>query len=493
MSDNDMFADSDDTDELIASTKSKSSKKDNKPDADNAFDSDSDDDEPISKRKKTNSTPSSSLSKKERLEALAKKRNIDEPVKSRRNENKSKSKTADAPRKKEADDAGYDSGDTYDSGDFQRTKEDDDFIDTTGEDKDALAELYAEQHFGDERPDIEGGGLKKKKKRQVRYDSDDPDNVGKNADLEPDNPIMAAVHRMKKKKNVKKGLSEMEEEIRTFLGRMEMAAEEDEQMISEKKPAIKKLSMLNEVCDMLTKRDMQRLLLDLDLLTVCKRWVQPLPNGTLGNVTVRQRIMEAIGNMTGESGITATDLKRSEFGKVVMILFKHRSETPNMKRQLKVLIEQWSRPIFQKSGNMKDLDRVTRGESGLAALSRQHLMTERQQTQASGPKGTGTTMAGRAGGDLNALIAGTAAGSKKLEAGVNRVRVPYSKGFAFQVRPSDRVSGGSDDAKRSRGNSTGGGGDTRTNLIKRMSEKGKPVGKNQRSANISVEGRATKG
>lgn len=533
--DDNLFADSDDTAELIANSKSSSAparpaatkkkaaapskpkkQHSDKPDADNdsddeddkgLFDSDSEDGEPATKKKKT-ATASKPvkkvMSKRERLEALANKHRKDEPndqSSKRKERSRDNSKIDSSVKdKKNKDDKGYDSGDSYDSGEFQRTADDDDFIDTTGEDADAVNELYAEQHFGDERHD--GMETKKKKKREVRYDSDDPDKVsgGGNPDVEPDNPIMAAVFRMKKKKVVKKGISEMEDDVKIFLARMEMVAEEDEQLVSEKKPAMKKLAMLNEVCDMLTKRNMQRMLLDFDLLSVCKRWIQPLPNGTLGNVTVRQRLTEVIGNMTGDTGIVASDLKRSEFGKVVMTLFKHRHETPGMKRQLKILIEQWSRPIFQKSGNMRDLERVTRGDTGLAALSRQHFMTEQRAAKLlSNPSGDGgsSTMASkgrtRNSDELNAMIAGNASGSKKLEAGVNRVRVPYSKGFAFQVRPMGRsTSSTAAEETHKRSKSAGSANDTRNKLSKRMTEKNRLPGKNQRSHNISVEGRVTK-
>jgi transcription factor SPN1 len=54
-----------------------------------------------------------------------------------------------------------------------------------------------------------------------------------------------------------------------------------------------------QVLQKLARRDIQRVLLDLDLLVICKRWVQPLKNGTLGN-DIRQRLMEAIANMTGD-------------------------------------------------------------------------------------------------------------------------------------------------------------------------------------------------
>ena len=100
---------------------------------------------------------------------------------------------------------------------------------------------------------------------------------------------------------------------------------------------------------------MMRPLLDLDLLVVAGTWAKPLPNGKLGNVTVRSKLLQAIGKMQGENGVTAHDLKRSNFGKVIMSLYMHKSETPELKRQHKDLIEQWSRPIFNKSGNMRDL------------------------------------------------------------------------------------------------------------------------------------------
>jgi transcription factor SPN1 len=436
------------------------------------FDSDSDDDDD-GKKPAAKAAPTKTLSKRERLEALAN-RHRKEPAPT----------AGDKPKKEKPD--GYGSEDSYDSEEFERTKEDDDFLDTTGEDAEAVNELYAEQHFDDERPDREE---KKIKKRKIRYDDD---RGGGGEDLrgettgegEPENPIMAAVHRMKKVKRGKKSYTEMEEEAKMFLGRMELACEEDEMSIAERVPAVKKLSMLKEVLEMLTRNDIQRVLLDLDLLTICKRWVQPLKSGTLGNVTIRQKLLEAIANMTGETGVTAADLKRSEFGKVVMSLAMHKSETPMMKRQLKGLIEQWSRPIFQKSGNMRDLERVhgTRGEGGLAALSRQQHAVAKA-----------TEAAKRRDGDVRQDVQSLIASGKKGggEAGINRVRVPYSKGFSYSVRPAAKTSIADSPADKRRASGPS-NKDNRGKLAKRMIEKGRVVTKNQRSANISVEGRVAK-
>jgi transcription factor SPN1 len=446
------------------------------------FDSDDDDDDkPSTSSSAAKSPPKKKpMSKRERMEALqAKKRNEGTNQVSSVPNNKGeggKSGTGD------------DDEDSYDSAEYVRTKEDMDFIDTEGDDADAVAELYAEQNFDDEREAMEDNYDKKKKGKGGGGSSSyrgRSERAQLEAEADEDDPILQAVNKLKKKKKVVKKYGELEEEAKPFLARMDQAAEEDEDAVSQKRPALKKLSMLSEACETMGRREMQRPLLDHDLLAICKRWIQPLPSGQLGNVTVRQRLLTSIGQMTGENGITPSDLKRSEFGKVVMSLYMHPSETPSMKRQLKSLIDQWSRPIFQKSGNMRDLERIhhARGGGGLTQIARVNRM-EQQQNVARAP-----VMGAHRGGrdqDINSLIQ---SGSKGMaESGINRVRVPYSKGFQYSVRPENKVTGDVD-KRRVVGGPTQ---DTRGKLSKRMVEKGRAKPKNQRSANISVEGRQVK-
>jgi transcription factor SPN1 len=382
---------------------------------------------------------------------------------------------------------GEDDEDSYNSAEYVRTQEDFDFIDTAGDDEDAVNELYAEQHFDDSDEAMEDTSGSKKKIKGAGSSSyrGRSERAMLEAEADEDDPILQAVNKLKKKKKVQKKYTELEEEAKPFLQRMERAAEDDEEAVAQKRPALKKLLMIDEVCDTIARRDMQRPLLDHDLLTICKRWIQPLPNGTLGNVTIRQRLLGAVSLMTGENGITASDLKRSEFGRVVMSLYMHKSETPAMKRQLKLLIDQWSRPIFQKSGNMRDLERVQREGRGISSISRIHMMEEQSRERAA----KAPVMGGHRGGrdqDLNSLIKSGAKG--KTESGINRVRVPFSKGFQYSVRPENKVTGDVD-KRRMMGGPTA---DTRGKLSKRMVEKGRVKSKNQRSANISIEGRATK-
>lgn len=168
--------------------------------------------------------------------------------------------------------------------------------------------------------------------------------------------------------------------------------------------------------------------------------------------------------------ITSNDLKRSDFGKVVMILYKHPKETPALKRMIKGLIEEWSRPIFRKSGAMRDLDRFERPSAPSMSPSASYGATR----PGSKPPAQ----------DLDSLISTGKSKEAALSASQQRVQIPFSKGFSYQVRPADRSSPMKLGSQAK--------GEIRDKLKRRMVEKGRKVSKNQRSANLSVEGRATK-
>jgi transcription factor SPN1 len=178
-------------------------------------------------------------------------------------------------------------------------------------------------------------------------------------------------------------------------------------------------------------------------------------------------VLESISKMP----VTKDNLKQSGLGKVVMLLYKHPTETPALKRQLKKLIEDWSRPIFKKSDKMSDLDRYDRPTVAIAAA-------------ASG-RGSAPKVAKKQ--DLDSLITSGKSKEATLSASQQRAQVPFSRGFSYQVRPADRSSSPS---KPAVGQASG--GEIRDKLKKRMVEKGRKVSKNQRSATLSVEGRATK-
>ena len=420
--------------------------------------------------------PQKPLSKREKLEALQAKKRQEQG--GRKDERASKESAGEGTDGGKVD--GYGSEDSYQSAQFYRTKEDNDFIDMDDDDPDAINELYSEQHFDDERPmdedEEEQKGRKKGGKSSSSSRKRGPDALSDD-DNANDNPIMAVVNKMKRKKRATKNLTELEDEAKEFVTMMERAADDDEQAVRAKRPATRKLANLQTAVDTLARRDLMRPLLDANVLVACKRWIQPLPGGKLGNVTVRQRLISAVGNMTGENGISSHDLRQSGIGHTVMTLYKHKSETPTMKRELKKLIEQWSRPIFQKSGNMKDLEQAHAGRRNAAMVQ---MQSRQMHTSVNKP------VVRRGTKELQSMIVSGKRGKQKE--GMSRVRVPFSQGFQFTVRPQARTGNVADKRMVRAGDQK----DNRGNLSKRMIEKGRAVAKNQRSANLSVEGRPTK-
>jgi transcription factor SPN1 len=423
------------------------------------------------------------MTKREKMEALKKK--------ARAAAGLSDEKPKGGNKEASNHDKGYDSQNSYDSGTgYMRTKEDDDFIDVEGEDEDVVRDYYAEQNFDDERPDEEeeeAGIPKKGKKGKGSNKKRGPDALSAEDEKDENNPMMAAVNRMKKKKKTVQSFEEKKEVAEEFVSRMEYSADEDDLAIKEKRPGLKKLQMLPQAVEMMTNREMIRPLIESDVLSAVKRWIQPLPNGSLGNVTVRNKMIDVVSKMgTGEEhGIDTDDLKKSGFGKLVMTLYMHKKETPAMKKQLKKLIEEWSRTIFGKSGNMKDLasaQQSRRRNTGLTGFARSQAAAAHDGEKMSSAS---SSRQSNMEGDIGVMMSKGVKQARDL--GKNRVRIPYSKGFQYSIRPSD-VTGDVTD-KKTRISTVR---DGRESLHKTMLEKKRPVNKNARSANISIEGRATK-
>ena len=459
--DDDLFgggSDSDDTAELIQQSKQGGGKPKHKPKpakkpaapkkkpdkpAGGLFDSDSsddsDDDEDSDDAKAT-----ALLSKQQRMEALAAKKTQGQQK---------------APTNNNKTDTGYASGGSIDSADIQRTKDDDDFLDTTNEDADGVRALYAEQNFDD---DDEEAAPKRKKKTKRRRDGQ--------GTAEPDNPVDAVMQRMKKKKKQKKGKEELEDEVKVLLSTMDAAAESDRVALSEGRPGMERLKIHRQVFETLNQTgEFQTLLLEFDGLSTCKRWIELLPNGQLNNLTITTKMLDAVGKLP----ISSDDLKRSGFGKTVMSIGKHSQLPTSQKAVIRTLVERWTRPILKKSGTLKDYDPSKR---------RQH----RSPASASATTTTSRSSSDSKQDDVASLIA---KGKRSKPVGTQRVQVPFGKGFDFTIRPADRASSAATSAAANNNNNSGG---VRKQLQKRMVEKSRAVGKNQRSANVSVEGRATK-
>ena len=183
-----------------------------------------------------------------------------------------------------------------------RTAEDDAFIDDEGADP-------VDDVFGDE----DDGQADQQQELEASEEDDEIDRL------------------MNKKKRGRgqQSFQEIQATVENFLARMEVAAEADMKANEDNKPAIHKLRMLPDVQDILSNQGMHNEFLDGGLLGVFKAWIEPMPDGSLPNITVRSAVLKLLQQLPidiADEG-RKEQLKKSGLGKVVMFLFKLPDET----------------------------------------------------------------------------------------------------------------------------------------------------------------------
>ncbi|KAE9151161.1 hypothetical protein PF006_g4522 [Phytophthora fragariae] len=103
---------------------------------------------------------------------------------------------------------------------------------------------------------------------------------------------------------------EMEQITQELLYRMDKAYADDLASIAECRPALKTIKFVDSVLHVLRKLKFQPMLMDFDLLTIVKKWIQPLEDGSLLNVGLRTKMLEMVSKMP----VFKEHLKRSGLG-----------------------------------------------------------------------------------------------------------------------------------------------------------------------------------
>ncbi|XWS08270.1 hypothetical protein CRYUN_Cryun41cG0065400 [Craigia yunnanensis] len=179
--------------------------------------------------------------------------------------------------------------------------------------------------------------------------------------LQEDAEIELMFDRVKRRKKNEKSSQEIALLVEKVMALLEVAGEEDAQLNEQEKPAIRKIQMLPLLTDFLSKKKFQAEFLDHGVLTLLKNWLEPLPDGSLPNVTVRASILKILTQVLPidiEQVDRREQLKKSGLGKVVMFLSKSDEEITANKKLAKDLIETWSRTIFNKSTRFSDLRNI---------------------------------------------------------------------------------------------------------------------------------------
>jgi hypothetical protein len=145
----------------------------------------------------------------------------------------------------------------------------------------------------------------------------------------------------------------------SFLAKMEVAVEMDFGLNWVGKPAIVKLHMLPRLWAVIhnCKSSLQLDLIRCGLLASLKKWLEPLPDGSLPNEEVRNTVLQILFAfpINLEEEVVMQKLKASGLIKIVMFLANLPMETNANQKLAKELVEKWSTGDFGISDKFEDL------------------------------------------------------------------------------------------------------------------------------------------
>lgn len=138
-----------------------------------------------------------------------------------------------------------------------------------------------------------------------------------------------------------------DEELNDLRNRMVKAAMADGELVAEGKPAYQKLKLLPEVISVLNRNTYQQSLLDpeTNFLEPVRFFLEPLTDGSLPAYNIQREIFQALEKLP----MTKDALISSGIGKVIFFYRKSKRVDDKIKRQATKLMEEWSRPILQRS------------------------------------------------------------------------------------------------------------------------------------------------
>jgi TFIIS helical bundle-like domain len=145
----------------------------------------------------------------------------------------------------------------------------------------------------------------------------------------------------------------------SFLAKMEVAVEKDVSLNRAGKPAIEKLLMLPRLWAVIhnCKSSLQLEFIRCGVLASLGKWLEPLPDGSLPNVQVRNTVLQILLALpiNFEEEVVMQEFKASELGNTTMFLANLPMETNANRKLAKELVEKWSRGIFGISDKFEDL------------------------------------------------------------------------------------------------------------------------------------------
>lgn len=251
---------------------------------------------------------------------------------------------------------------------------------------------------------------------------------------------------MKKRKTKELTETQKGDIAHDILHKMDKAFQDDRLLYEQQLPAINKLKLLPYIKKILLMKQLQSTLLEYDLLSVLKSWIEPIDKTSLVGLTIRTEMYHLLSILP----CLTEHIKRSGIGKVLILLLKHKMETNENKQILRDIVEKWSRPIFGKSLDARSLDKrhkeklqtddeiqYIQQRNQQLKMSTSSLLSPRNSNSNNNSSSSTNTNGNNSSSSSNFTTRDediTALLSSKIETtnDVNeRVRLPVSNGFLF--------------------------------------------------------------
>lgn len=109
------------------------------------------------------------------------------------------------------------------------------------------------------------------------------------------------------------------------------------------KPATKKLENIDFFTQTLLNKKYQETLLDENILSVVKMWLEPLPDKSLPNISIRKKLLETLKVLN----VDKSHLLESGVGTIIHFYSINPKENLEIKKLALEIIHKWTRRVFK--------------------------------------------------------------------------------------------------------------------------------------------------
>lgn len=134
-----------------------------------------------------------------------------------------------------------------------------------------------------------------------------------------------------------------EDIYKNFKNKMSKVVEQDNENNKNKMPATNKLQNLDIFVDTLLNIKVQEILLDLNILEVVRKWLEPLPDNSLPNNKIKKRLLEVLKVLNVEKA----HLTESGVGKIVHFYMISPEESKEIKNLAKEIVHKWINKVVK--------------------------------------------------------------------------------------------------------------------------------------------------